>query len=609
MSEKRKSTTSEGSAAKKQRKAIDIDTKLKIIKLHEDGAKVRTIAASLGLAHSTISTIVKDKERIKETAKTTTGYKALITRQRKGLIHEMEKLLAIWFDDQISKRMPISLNIIQSKALSIFNTLKAREGEACTETFTASHGWFQRFRRRFNLHNRSISGEAASADTEAAEKFIDELDKIIEEGGYLPEQIFNVDETGLFWKKMPERTYLHKEAATMPGFKAFKDRVTLLLGGNVAGHRLKPFVIYRSQNPRALKNVNKHTLPVFYRSNNKAWMTQALFEDWFINCFIPAAREYCLKKDIPFKILLLLDNAPGHPQHLDDLHPDVKVVYLPKNTTSILQPMDQGAISAFKAYYLRTTFAKAVAATEDDVITLRDFWKNYNILHCIKNIDSAWREVTEKCMQGIWKKCLKRFVNNFEGFNKDSDLEKINNRTIDLARGLMLEVEAEDVANLVNFVEGELTNEDLIELEEQLHLDELEEAEAEKRDEGQKKFSAKGLAKVFGKMNEMMLELEAMDPNVERLAKFERHMQEGLRCYREIYEEKKKQTKQSSIFSYFSRTPTPSSTPLPLPSPPSPLPGPSAVHDDVTEHSDELVPLFKPDEEEEEIEKFEGFRM
>lgn len=40
-----------------------------------------------------------------------------------------------------------------------------------------------------------------SADTEAAEKFIEEFDDIIEKGAYHPGQIYNVDETGLFWKK------------------------------------------------------------------------------------------------------------------------------------------------------------------------------------------------------------------------------------------------------------------------------------------------------------------------------------------------------------------------------------------------------------------------
>lgn len=147
-------------------------------------------------------------------------------------------------------------------------------------------------------------------------------------------------------------------------------------------------------------------------------MTQALFDDWLINCFIPSVKHYCQQKGVPFKVILLLDNVLGHPQHLDDLHLDVKVVYLPKNTTAILQPVDQGAIATLKAYYLHTTFSKAVAATENDEVTLHDFWKAYNILHCIKNIASAWEGVTEKCMQGIWKKCLKPFLNNSDEFDE-----------------------------------------------------------------------------------------------------------------------------------------------------------------------------------------------
>ena len=45
------------------------------------------------------------------------------------------------------------------------------------------------------------------------------LDELIVEENYLPEQIFNMDETFLFWKQMPERTFIHKEAKSMPGLR------------------------------------------------------------------------------------------------------------------------------------------------------------------------------------------------------------------------------------------------------------------------------------------------------------------------------------------------------------------------------------------------------
>ena len=96
MSRKRKhSGSSSDSSAKKRRKAIDLKTKIKIIKDYEDGKNVQAITRSMGMTHSTISTIIKDKEWLKEAAKTLVGYNALLTRQRKGLVHEMEKLLSI----------------------------------------------------------------------------------------------------------------------------------------------------------------------------------------------------------------------------------------------------------------------------------------------------------------------------------------------------------------------------------------------------------------------------------------------------------------------------------------------------------------------------------
>ena len=103
--------------------------------------------------------------------------------------------------------------------------------------------------RRFQFHNVRVTGKAASADKEGARKFVESLGELIADEGYLAEQIFNVDEMGLYWKWMLERTYIQKEAKSMPGFKAFKDRLILLLGGNIAGFKLKPFLIYHSETP------------------------------------------------------------------------------------------------------------------------------------------------------------------------------------------------------------------------------------------------------------------------------------------------------------------------------------------------------------------------
>ncbi|KAG7177575.1 Tigger transposable element-derived protein 1-like 133 [Homarus americanus] len=67
-----------------------------------------------------------------------------------------------------------------------------------TPEFTASWGWFDRFRKHANLHIIGLAGEVASADQEAASMFPDVLSDGIQRRGFTVKQVFNIDETGLY---------------------------------------------------------------------------------------------------------------------------------------------------------------------------------------------------------------------------------------------------------------------------------------------------------------------------------------------------------------------------------------------------------------------------
>ncbi|XP_070609993.1 tigger transposable element-derived protein 1-like [Erythrolamprus reginae] len=148
--------------------------------------------------------------------------KASKTKKNKYFSQQWKLLCPCGVQECRKKSIALDTNTIRTKAQQLYNRLADTEGGNADEgnpdegaddsedpqpstssassapaTFTASRGWFEKFQRRYGLKSVSLHGEAASADTGAAENFVQRTFKdLIAEGGYLPEQVFNMDETG-----------------------------------------------------------------------------------------------------------------------------------------------------------------------------------------------------------------------------------------------------------------------------------------------------------------------------------------------------------------------------------------------------------------------------
>ena len=133
---------------------------------------------------------------------------------------------------------------------------------------------------------------------------------------------------------LPDRTLGFKNQESK-GFKMNKKQITLLLCTNKTGsHKLKPLVIGRSKQPRCFHHVNLNNLPVLYRNSKNSWMRGDIFENWFFDEFVPAARKHMRKQKMEEKVCLLVDNCPAHPSAdiLQTADGKIKVYFLPKNT-------------------------------------------------------------------------------------------------------------------------------------------------------------------------------------------------------------------------------------------------------------------------------------
>lgn len=394
------------------RTSIHLEMKLKVLDALADGESVAKVGRIFKINESTVRTIKKNEFSIRNAAAQGTVYATKSSSYtRDVLMVKMEKALFMWIEDHAQKNIPLDGELIRAKAMELYLSMQQNEPSTSRKKdFNASKGWFYNFIRSNSIRNVKIKGESASADVTAATEFPAKLAEIIEEGAYHADQVYNADETGLYWKRMPSRTYISKQERCASGFKAAKDRVTLLFCSNASGdHMLKPLLINRAMCPRSLKGRDFSQLPVHWMANHKAWVTKSIFQEWFEEMFIPEVKAYLEEKGLDFHVLLLVDNAPGHPILK---HPNVQVVFLPPNTTSLIQPLDQGIIASFKKHYIKQSFRYILSKLdEDQSMTVTQAWKDFKIRDALEFIAKALSAMKPRtlnaCWKPLWPACVK----------------------------------------------------------------------------------------------------------------------------------------------------------------------------------------------------------
>ena len=136
-----------------------------------------------------------------------------------------------------------------------------------------------------------------------------------------------------------------------------------------------------------------------------------------------------LDREMKFKnrnVILFLDNALSHPPDLEGKFSNIKVCFLPKNTTSRLQPLDAGIIQNFKVKY-RKLLLKFVISRINDKKTATEMVKEVDILKAIRWISEAWSMVNEDTIQECFQKCgfIREICEEAESAEIDEESEEL----------------------------------------------------------------------------------------------------------------------------------------------------------------------------------------
>ena len=343
----------------------------------------RNAAAKLGISRGALRKMLDKEAEIRKEAEE----HGSVMRRRTGKDENVEQALFDWLKFTVERNIPLNGKILCSKAESIARKVGHMD-------FRATDGWFSRWKARHGIVFTKLAGEAAEADNTAANKFIEEeLPEILRT--YAAKDILNADETGIFFRALPSSTYVDKKTKQdRKGFKTAKDRITVLVTCALDGSTEELLVIGKSKSPRCFKNIKE--LPTPYDFSANSWMTGAIWVRWLRRLDMKMSKENR-------KVLVLADNCSAHV-----LVPELKnitVRFLPANTTSVLQPCDQGVIRALKAHF-RNAIRQAIidAIDEDHDENGPGVVKKITLLQAMDMLKDAWISVTPDTVKNCWRK-------------------------------------------------------------------------------------------------------------------------------------------------------------------------------------------------------------
>ena len=373
-------------SCKRKQTDLSLSQKLEIVQLSLEKVSQTHLAQKFGCSQSTISKILRQKDEIRQDA--TENKVKDRKRKRGGKDDDVEKALYTWFTDARIRNTLIMTAILEEKTRQFAAGLDK-------PNFQVTTGWLCWWMAQYGIKYKRAHGEKNDDDIESAEVWASTvLCDLLRD--FEPQNIYNANETGIYYRTLPDGT-LTFSTDHLSDNKKVKDRIRALVTVNMDGSDKRPLLIVgKSWQPRWFRGVQQ--LPLPYSNNKNAWMTGDLFRTWL------ADFEQDMAKKNRF-IVVVVDHCAAYPKDSADNLPHIKLVFLPPNVTSVIQPCDMGIIRNLKANYRRKIVSRIVTCIDSSsTVTVSSLVKSITLLDSMHMLKVASQDVKESSIVNCFSK-------------------------------------------------------------------------------------------------------------------------------------------------------------------------------------------------------------
>lgn len=301
---------------------------------------------------------------------------------------------------QILRRLGVTLDTTRLRLVAA-SAVRSRIKAPTVSQYKTSITWARRFIKRNGISRRRVTRSSDPGGVESAKEkmiitrlYLARLAIVQHRHRIPPELCYHADETGVQLLTSEHFSYDFKGTKTVTGVMSGEKRqATAMIGGNVRGMLLAPFVIFSEISNDNLTRALQLSPPVFaphidrrlhtvvWAKKDNQWMDVDAAKAWIEKVLIPASEEQAIRLGLPnnHPILLTWDVYSSHRKDilkwLCEEYPHVKVVFVPARCTSFLQLFDVGLARPFKRELARQKeqwiydeIVPIVDAAEEDVI-------------------------------------------------------------------------------------------------------------------------------------------------------------------------------------------------------------------------------------------------